>query len=108
MVPTRSCLRCRADATLIVPLLVSIRIDIPDDSLFMFFGSHIWTPDYAKPANGWTGIVQVTRASGTTWLIEPIPADHRIATERLLEADQTSLHMLGSTFSLLETGLQRE
>lgn len=78
-------------------VVMSIRFDIPDESIFMFFGSHIWTPDYAKPENGWTGIVQITRENDATWLIEPLPVEHRIAIERGLEADQTSLFMLGST-----------
>jgi hypothetical protein len=76
---------------------MSFRFDIPEESFFMFFGSRIWTPDYAKPANGWTGIVQVTRDSGTSWYIEPLPVDHPIALARGLQADQTSLFTLGST-----------
>jgi hypothetical protein len=78
-------------------VLLSIRFDIPDESLFMHFGSRIWALDYAKPANGWAGIVQVTRTSGQSWYIEPLPIDHRIATERGLQADQTALFMQGST-----------
>lgn len=78
-------------------VVMSIRFDIPGESISMNFGSHIWTPDYAKPEHLFASIVQVTRASATTWVIEPLPVEHRIAFERGLEADQTSLYMLGST-----------
>lgn len=78
-------------------VLLSIRFDIPDESFFMHFGSRIWVLDYAKPVNGWAGIVRVTRTSGLSWYIDPLPIDHPIAAARGLEADQTALFMQGST-----------
>jgi len=78
-------------------VVMGIRFDTPHESPFMFFGSRIWVQDYAKPANGWTGIVQVARTSSTSWYIEPLAIDHPIAIARGLEADQTALFMQGNT-----------
>ena len=78
-------------------VLLSVRFNAPDETFFMHFGSRIWVQDYAKPANGWAGIAQITRMSATSWYIEPLPVDHPIALARALEADQTALFMQGST-----------